>query len=570
MMFSIKTDPATHTQYLAAHVRGRALLINPFINKGTAFTARERDELNLHGLLPPTICTLEQQLDRVYDNFRSKTSDIEKYIFLTALQDRNEILFYHLLFAHLEEMVPIVYTPTVGAACQKFSHIYRRARGVYIHIGQQDQIPQILRNSEVHPSVIVVTDGERILGLGDQGVGGMGIPIGKLCLYTLCAGIDPHSTLAIMLDAGTDNAERLADPLYLGLRHARVRGPQYQEFIDKFVDAVKKLYPHVLLQWEDFAKANALHQLARFREQLCTFNDDIQGTAAVVLAGICGALRITGQDLADQRVLIAGAGAAAQGIAGLIVSALQEHGLSLQEARRRIWMCDSKGLVAQSRENLEDFKALYAREPAEFTTWQCRDRSNITLPETVLNARPTILLGTSGTPGVFDETVVRAMATVNPRPVIFPLSNPTSRAECAAADAIRWSDGRAIVATGSPSEPVDFNGRHYRIGQGNNAYIFPGMGLGITVAKVSRVTDPMFLDAAKALASKITDADLAQNAVYPEIARIRECSHAVACALIRRAVSQGFAPLTALRNLEQRVTSSMWLPNYLPIRYEPA
>jgi malic enzyme len=554
---------------MAVRVKGRALLINPFTNKGTAFTARERSELGLHGLLPPRICNIEQQLDRVYGNFRAKPDNLEKYVFLNGLQDRNETLFFRLLLEHLEEMVPIVYTPTVGAACQRYSHLYRRARGLFIDIGRQRDIETILRNADTDPAVIVVTDGERILGLGDQGVGGMGIPIGKLCLYTLCAGISPHRTLAILLDAGTDNSERLADPLYLGLRHERIRGEAYQAFVDAFVEAVKKVFPDALLQWEDFAKGNALRQLARFRNELCTFNDDIQGTAAVVLAGICGALRITGQALRDQRVLIAGAGAAAQGIADLIVTALREQGLTQNEARLRIWTCDSKGLVAGDRSDLEDFKAAYARDPAELAAFGCGDPSHITLPEAIANVRPTILLGTSGTPGIFDERVVRAMTAANTRPIIFPLSNPTSRAECRAQDAIHWSEGRAIVATGSPSDPVEHNGRRYRIGQGNNAYIFPGMGLGLTVGKIRRVTESMFFEAAKALAAKVTEADLREHAVYPELKRIRECSAAVGCAVIRRATAEGHASPEHLADVEEHVAASMWHPDYLPMIFEP-
>jgi malic enzyme len=554
---------------MAVGVRGRALLIDPSTNKGTAFTERERDELGLHGLLPPSVCTLEQQLERVYDNFKSKSDYLEKYVFLTALQDRNETLFFRLVLEHLEEMVPIVYTPTVGTACQRFSHIYRRARGLYINIHQQDRIELILGNAETDPLVIVVTDGERILGLGDQGVGGMGIPIGKLCLYTLCGGIPPYRTLAVMLDAGTDNAERLADGLYLGLRQPRVRGEPYQQFIDCFVAAVQRVFPRVLLQWEDFAKGNALCQLARFRDRLCTFNDDIQGTAGVVVAGLYAALRITGSRFREQRVVLAGAGAAAQGIADLIVAALREEGLSATEARQRIWMFDSKGLVTRDRTNLEPFKAAYARNPAELADYKCRDRAHMTLPEVILNARPTVLLGATGTPNTFDQAVVSAMAEENSRPIIFPLSNPTSRAECRAEDAIHWSAGRAIVATGSPSNPVEYQGRRYRIGQGNNVYIFPGVGLGVTTGGVRRVTDTMFLDAAKALASRVTEADLTETAVYPALTRIRECSHAVACTVIRRAAAEGLAAPKALSNLEDRVSAAMWQPRYLPMRYEP-
>ena len=404
MSFSIKVDPSTGQQYMAVSQKGRELLLNPLTNKGTAFTRRERDELDLDGLVPPAVCTMHQQLDRTYENFKVKTTNLEKFIYLSSLQDRNETLFYRLVLEHIDEMMPIVYTPVVGEACQKYSHIYRRGRGLYIAYEDRDRIEEILLNAGIpNPSVIVVTDGERILGLGDQGAGGMGIPIGKLCLYTLCAGVSPYSTLPITLDVGTNNQERLNDPLYLGMRHARVRGAEYQAFIDAFVAAVKKVFPRVVLQWEDFLKENALFQLARFRDQLCTFNDDIQGTAAVVLAGVYGALRITGQRMRDQRVVFAGAGASTQGIAELLVAALMEDGLTHEEAVRCIWTTDSHGLVSRSRPSLEQYKATYARPAEEVAGYACKDRSAITLLETVENAKPTMLIGTSATPGIFDE-----------------------------------------------------------------------------------------------------------------------------------------------------------------------
>ena len=570
MNFSIKLDPATWQRYIATPVKGKALLLDPFTNKGTAFTARERDELDLHGLLPPAISTIEQQLDRLYENFQAKPTNLEKFVFLTSLQDRNETLFFRLVHERIDEMMPIVYTPVVGEACQKYSHIYRRGRGLYIGYDQRDHIDRVLANFHTSPSVIVVTDGERILGLGDQGAGGMGIPIGKLCLYTLCAGIAPYSTLPITLDVGTDNEERLNDPLYLGLRQKRIRGEEYQNFIDRFVAAVRKVYPHVLLQWEDFLKGNAIKQLERFRSSLATFNDDIQGTAAVVLSGIYSAMRMTGHSMKDQRLVFAGAGASAHGIADLFVAALMEEGLTRDEARRRIWTVDTKGLVTSDRGGLEDFKALYARDPQETATWQAADRSRITLEETIANAKPTILIGVSATPGTFNENVVRMMASFNERPLIFPLSNPTSKSECTAEEAIRWSDGRAIVATGSPFDPVDFDGRTYRIGQCNNAFVFPGVGLGVCVSRARHISDGMFLDAAKALASTVTTEDLEQRAVYPRLSRIRDCSHAVACAVIRRAVAEGHADPSVLINLEENVRRSMWFPEYLPIHYEPS
>jgi malate dehydrogenase (oxaloacetate-decarboxylating) len=568
--FSIKVDPATGQQYMAVAQKGRPLLLNPLTNKGTAFTRRERDELDLRGLVPPAVCTIHQQLERTYESFKAKTTNLERFIYLTGLQDRNETLFYRLVLEHIDEMMPIVYTPVVGEACQKYSHIYRRGRGLYIAHEDRHRIETLLTNAGIpNPSVIVVTDGERILGLGDQGAGGMGIPIGKLCLYTLCAGVSPYSTLPITLDVGTNNPERLNDPLYLGTRHERVRGEPYQEFIDVFVAAVKKVFPHVVLQWEDFLKENALFQLARFRDQLCTFNDDIQGTAGVVLAGVYGALRITGQRMRDQRVVFAGAGASAQGISELLVAAMTEDGLTHEEAIRRIWTTDSRGLVTRDRPSLEQYKATYARPAEEVAGYACKERSQITLLETVENAKPTMLIGVSATPGVFDEPVVRAMSRPSGRPIILPLSNPTSKAEVTPENALRWSEGRAIVATGSPFDPVMVDGKRNRIGQCNNSFIFPGVGLGLTISGARRVSNGMFLEAAKALAAMVKPEDLAECAVYPELSRIRECSFAVACATIRRAVAEGHADPEILEHLEKTVERAMWLPEYLPMRFEP-
>ena len=571
MDFSIKVDPSTKQRYIASRKKGDAVLTDSFLNKGTAFTLAEREELDILGFLPPAVFTIEEQLPRVYESFSSKSTPLEKYIYLASLHDRNEVLFYRLVHERIEEMLPIVYTPVVGEACQKFSHIFHRGRGLYVSYDQKDNIEKILRNYHTtDPSVIVVTDGERILGLGDQGAGGMGIPIGKLSLYTSCAGVSPYSTLPIMLDAGTNNEERLADPLYVGLRHKRIRGADYQDFVDRFVAAVKKVFPHVLLQWEDFLKDNAIAQLERFRHELATFNDDIQGTASVVLAGIYGAMRLTGGKIRDQRLVFAGAGASAHGIAGLFVTALVEEGVPIEEARKRIWTCDTKGLAVSDREGLEGFKKEFARDRAELAGWQVADASRISLEETIDNAKPTILIGVSATPGNFSEGIVKKMTALNERPLVFPLSNPTSKAECTAEEAIRWSDGRAIVATGSPFAPVVHNGKRYRTGQCNNAFIFPGFGLGACVAKARYISDGMFLEAARALASHVTAEDIAEAAVFPQVATIRACSHTVACAVIRRAVAEGHAEPEILTDLEETVRRAMWFPEYLPIRYEPA
>jgi malate dehydrogenase (oxaloacetate-decarboxylating) len=570
MDFLIRRDQSTQERIMAVRVRGRSLLINSQTNKGTAFTMEERRELGLEGLLPPRVCTITEQMRRAHEAFLAKPSRLEQYIYLAALQDRNETLFFRLLHEHIDEMMPIVYTPTVGEACQQFSHIYRRARGMYVSYDQRNDIERVLRNVPVgQVSVIVATDGERILGLGDQGAGGMGIPIGKLCLYTLCAGVLPYGTLPVMLDVGTDNEERLGDPLYLGLRQRRIRGTAYQEFVDRFVAATMRVFPNAVLQWEDFLKGNALHQLARFRDRLCTFNDDIQGTAAVVLSGLIAAGRITGQRLKDQRVLLAGAGASAQGIANLFVAATEADGLSSDEARRRIWCVDSRGLVVRDRPGLEAFKARYARDPSEVVDYARAGDGHVTLVEVIRRTRPTVLLGVSGVRNLFDESVVRAMAQTTERPIVFALSNPTSKSECTPMDALRWSEGRAIVATGSPFEPVEFDSRRYRIGQSNNAYIFPGVGLGATVGAVTRRTDGVFLEAARALASQVTRDDLAEGAVFPALRRIRECSHAVACAVIRKAADEGLADSSVLPDLEGTVLRSMWTPEYLPVRYVP-
>jgi malic enzyme len=568
MKWSTERDPIRDEEYIAVDTRGESLLRDPFTNKSTAFTAVERDDLGLDGLMPPAVSTMDQQLARVYENYCVKQTPLERYIHLVSLRDRNETLFYRLVHDHIDEMMPIVYTPVVGEACQQFSHIFRHSRGLYISYEQRHRIDDILNNHPRPPAVIVVTDGERILGLGDQGIGGMGIPTGKLSLYTACAGIPPSLTLPIMLDVGTDNQERLNDPLYLGLRQRRIRGREYQDFIDQFVEAVMRVFPCTVLQWEDFLKANAITQLARFRDRLCSFNDDIQGTAAVVSAGVYAALRMTGGTIRNQRIVLGGAGASAQGIASLLVTALRDGGLSSEEARQRISTVDSRGLVTQGRAELEDFKAGYARPIDEVATWACRDPGHITLEETIRHIKPTILIGTSGTASLFSEAVVRAMADVNDRPIVFPLSNPTSKSECTAEEAIRWSNGRAIVATGSPFDPVVYRGRTHRIGQGNNAFVFPGVGLGLWVGGVRRVTDAMFLDAARVLADQVSQADLEQGAVYPKLTRIRDCSHAVACAVIRRAVAEGHASPGILTGLEETVSRAMWFPAYRPVRYQ--
>jgi malate dehydrogenase (oxaloacetate-decarboxylating) len=564
-----RIDPKTGQAYMAVQHRGRHLLLDPLTNKGTGFPREERDEFGLLALLPPNISSMAEQLARAYENNRSNPSPLARYVHLATLQDRNETLFYRLALEHIDEMMPILYTPTVGEACQRFSHIYRQARGLFVDWTQRGRIADVLRNHSVRdPSVIVVTDGERILGLGDQGVGGMGIPIGKLALYTLCAGLPPDTTIPVMLDVGTDNEALLADPLYIGLRRRRARGAEYQSFIDEFVAAVGEVFPGAILQWEDFLKENALVQLERFRERITSFNDDVQGTAAVALAGMLASLRLSGGTLAEHRLLLAGSGASAQGIAGLFVAALLDEGLSRADAHARVWMVDRSGLVHRGRAGLEGFKARFACAAADLRDWKIRDTDRISLLETIEHARPTILVGSSATPGLFDEPCVRAMLRNHPRPVILPLSNPTSKCECTPADALRWSDGRALVATGSPFDPVEHARRSHRIGQCNNSYIFPGIGLGAWVGKLRRISDGMFLDAARTLASQATADDLAEGALFPKLQGIREISHAIACAVVRRGVREGLGDARLLEGLEARVRDAMWFPEYLPFRLE--
>jgi malate dehydrogenase (oxaloacetate-decarboxylating) len=552
------TVPGYREGLIETSLTGQLLLDNPLLNKGSAFSEDERRELGLLGLLPPHSSTVEEQLARTYENYRRKPSDIERYVFLTALQDRNEILFYRLLQEHISEMMPIIYTPTVGEGCRQYSHVFRRPRGLYISYPHLNEISEALANAPSKDvEVIVVTDGERILGLGDLGVGGMGIPIGKLSLYSVCAGIHPRATLPIMLDVGTDNRELLNDPLYLGWRHERVRGQQYDDFIDAFVAAVMQKFPRVLLQWEDFSKHNAARLLERYRDRLCTFNDDIQGTGAVTVAGLLTAMRVLDAKLADQRIVILGAGSAAIGICDQIVAAAPE-------AKKELWLVDSKGLVHTGRNDLERSKQKYA-QPAERLVTGLKDFSFF---DVVKSVRPTILIGTSGQPGAFSEDVVREMGKHVERPVIFPLSNPTSKSEATPADLVKWTDGRALIATGSPFSPVSHAGRVIRIGQCNNAFIFPGLGLGVIASGARRVTDAMFSVAARVLsdfAPALTDPD---GPLYPPLELVHEISQRVAVAVGTEAVRTGLAAVS-VDQLESAVKSKMWAPHYLRLKYVP-
>jgi len=536
-------------------LRGTELLHHPRLNKGTAFTDTERAQLGLRGLLPPHVSTQDEQVTRILANFRQRPADLPRYIYIVALQDRNETLFYRVVMDHLEEMMPVIYTPTVGRACQEYGLIYQRPRGLFVSADDRGRIEELLRNwPERSVSIIVVTDGERILGLGDLGLNGMGIPVGKLSLYTACAGVDPRACLPITLDVGTNNQALLNDPLYLGLRRERLRGEAYDAFVDEFVAAVQKVFPGALLQWEDFATSNAMRLLARYRDRICTFNDDIQGTAAVALAGLYSALKLTGGTLAAQKVLFLGAGEAGIGIGDLMVSALRNEGLSEKEARARCWFVDSKGLVVRSRTDLADHKRRYAHEHEPI-----RD-----LETAVRALKPTALIGVSGRAKTFTRPVVQAMAEHNKRPIVFALSNPTANAECTAEEAYRWTAGQAIFASGSPFDPVELDGKRFVPGQGNNAYIFPGVGLGAIVSGASRVTAPMFAVAARTLAEQTRPSDLELGRVYPPLSRIREVSAAIAAAVAEVAYKEGLNRRHRPDDVLAFVRSRMYEPTYQP------
>jgi malate dehydrogenase (oxaloacetate-decarboxylating) len=552
---------------LRVNLSGHQLLDEPLLNKGSGFSEPERRELGLLGLLPLHCSTIEEQLARAYENYQRKDNDVERYIFLTALQDRNEILFYRLLNEHVTEMMPIIYTPTVGEACRKYSHWFRRPRGVYVSYPYRDEIRSLLDNAPIQAvDVIVVTDGERILGLGDLGVGGMGIPVGKLSLYTLCAGIHPRTTLPILLDVGTNNQELLNDPLYLGWRHERIRGEEYEQFLEAFVQAVNEKFPHVLLQWEDFSKQNAPRLLERYRDRLCTFNDDIQGTGAVTVAGLLAAMKVVDQRLSAQRVVILGAGSSAIGISNQIVAAMIDDGVSSAVARSNIWLVDSRGLVQERRSDLDQFKRKYAQPAERLRDWRIVDPEKISFAEVVANVRPTILIGTSAQPEAFTEEIVREMSRHVERPLIFPLSNPTSKSEAAPRNLIEWTEGRALVATGSPFAPVPYRNRTIEIGQCNNSFIFPGVGLGVIASGARRVTDQMFTAAAKVLSEFSPGAADNDAALYPRLEKVREISRAVALEVGLEAQRSGLAEATTPDVLQERIAEKMWKPNYVQLR----
>ena len=541
-------------QHLAAgSPTGADLLHSPVLNKGTAFTEEERDALHLRGLLPPHVHTQDEQVMRVMENFRRKPNDLEKYVHMIALQDRNETLFYRVVLDHLEEMMPIIYTPTVGQGCLEYGHIFRRPRGLFVSSADRGRVADVLRNwPSPDVRIIVVTDGERILGLGDLGADGMGIPVGKLSLYTACAGVHPALCLPVTLDVGTDNERLWRDPLYIGIRQPRLRGEAYDALVDEFMTAAQEVFPNVLVQFEDFANVNAFRLLNRYRDRLCTFNDDIQGTGGVALAGLVSALRLTGGRLPDQTVLFLGAGEAAVGIAGLIVAGMVAEGLPEEEARARCWLVDSRGLVVKSRTDLAPHKQPYAHDHAPLPDFLAA----------VEALRPTAIIGVSGQPGTFSQPVLAAMARLNERPIVFALSNPTSKAECTAEQAYTWTEGRAIFASGSPFAPVTVGGRTHVPGQGNNAYVFPGVGLGVIACGARLVTDEMFFAAARALAGQVSEEDLAQGLIYPPLTEIREVSAAIAAAVAGVAYRQGLATRPEPEDLLAFIEAQMYEPRY--------
>jgi malate dehydrogenase (oxaloacetate-decarboxylating)(NADP+) len=535
------------------HPTGYGLLHNPRLNKGTAFTEAERRAWSLEGLLPPAVTTMPLQIARRHAEIAALENDLQKYLVLSDLQVRNETLYYAILMSDPATYMPIVYTPTVGEACQKFGHIFRAPRGIYLPISARGRLKELLSNwPEKDVRFIVVTDGERILGLGDLGAGGMGIPIGKLSLYTACAGVPPACCLPIVLDVGTNNQVLLDDPLYLGLRQQRVRGADYLAFVDEFVAAVQQLYPKCCIQWEDFANFNAVPILARYRDNICTFNDDIQGTAGIALAGIYGALRLTGGKLSEQRFLFLGAGSAATGIAELISLAMEQEGMDPAAARRRNALFDINGLLVTSRTDLADFQKPFAQEHPPVSTFV----------EAVEALRPTGIIGVSTVPKLFNREVIQAMARINERPIIFPYSNPTSRSECTAEEAYKWSEGRAVFASGSPFPPVEINGRRFVPGQGNNVYIFPAMGMAVFATEATRVTEEMFIVAAQAVAEQVTEEDLSIGLIYPPQSRILEASLHVAERIAAYIFEKGLARVPRPDDVRALVRARAYRPVY--------
>jgi malate dehydrogenase (oxaloacetate-decarboxylating)(NADP+) len=549
MSVSLQASPRVPT---SDSPRGIALLHDPLLNKGTGFTEQERDALGLRGLLPAHVLSIEAQAERVLTNLRSLPDDLQKYVVLNALHDRNEALFFRVVCDNIDEIQPLIYTPTVGLACQRFGHIFQRPRGLFIGANDRGRIAELLGNWPYPAKLIVVTDGERILGLGDLGANGMGIPVGKLSLYSACAGIHPGHCLPVMLDVGTNNEDLLSDPYYIGLRQKRLSGEAYDELVDEFITAARETFPGVLIQFEDFANHSAFRLLRKYRDRICVFNDDIQGTAAVALAGLLSALRVSGGKLVDQTVLFLGAGEAATGIADLVISAMMAEGASEAEAPRRNWLVDSRGLVVKGRPGLTEHKLRYAHDHAPIGDF-------LTAIKTLT---PTAIIGVAAVGGAFTPEVLQAVARINERPIVFALSNPTSKAECSAEEAYRHTDGRALFACGSPYDPVKLNGKMFVPRQGNNSYIFPGVGLGAIASGARLVTDEMFMAAAHTLAHLVTEADIEQGSLYPALRRIREVSAHIAAAVVDVAYKHGLAAGQAPKDLIGYVQAQMYDPHY--------
>ncbi len=543
--------------------RGQQLLELPQFNKGTAFSQEERLKYGLMGLLPPRRETLQQQVDRAYRAYHQKDTDIGRHIFLRQLQDYNETLFYRLVSDYVEEMTPIIYTPTVGEACQRFSEIYRKPRGLFISYPERDYIDEILENATPHKvDVIVMTDAEAILGIGDQGAGGMGIPIGKLSLYTANGGIDPKVCLPIMLDVGTNNRDLLDDPFYIGWAHERVTGQDYYDYIDAVMQAIKRKFPKALVQFEDFGRAHAHNVLTRYRDQLCCFNDDIQGTAAVAMGTVLAGVRAAGGNFVDQKFCIVGAGSAGTGIANQLVRGLMGAGLSLDEAKSRFYLVDRYGLLRDGLDDLTEQQSQFSRSTEELENWQLSRQNQFGLFDVVRNARPHVLIGVSGQTGMFSEKVIRLMAELNKRPIIMPLSNPTIRAEAFPDDVIRWSDGRALVATGSPFDPILYNGINHQIAQCNNSYAFPGIGLGVLAVKARRISDEMFMAVAQVIGKSVPKAGQKGIALLPPVRQISTLSKKIAIAVGKTAIEQGLSEFDKKTDVKKLVEEMIWLPNY--------
>lgn len=541
---------------------GPAILEAPLINKGSAFSQEERVFFNLEGLLPQTIESIKEQSARAYDQFKAFTNDLDKHIYLRNIQDTNETLFHKLIQEHITEMMPIIYTPTVGMACERFSKDYRRNRGLFIPYPSKDRIDDILNNSTRRKvKVIVVTDGERILGLGDQGIGGMGIPIGKLSLYTSCGGISPAYTLPITLDVGTDNPHLLEDPMYMGWRHQRIGGEEYQAFIEAFMQAISRRWPNALIQFEDFAQKNAMPLLERYKDKYCCFNDDIQGTAAVTVGSLLAACKAAKTKLSKQRITFLGAGSAGCGIAEAIIAQMISEGISDKEARSRVFMVDRWGLLLDNMPNLLDFQRKLAQSSENLEKWKT-DQDNISLLDVVNNAKPTILIGVSGAPGLFSEEIIRAMHKHCERPIVFPLSNPTSRVEATPKDILHWTDGKALVATGSPFEPVVFENNTYEIAQCNNSFIFPGIGLGVLATGSSRVSDEMLMASSRALAECSPLAKEGKGGLLPKLEDIHQVSKHIAFAVAKVAIKQGLALPKSDELLKTSIDKNFWKPEY--------